>query len=239
MKNRNTHCSHPGCTNLRRVKELCSVHHIDATQRPCLIDDCKNTRIIAKGLCTTHYKRWYRLGDPLAKVNAPTPKGSTDRERLEYRGWTETPAGCWEWGGLRDDKGYGRLWTGERVEFAHRVSYRLAHGSLPESAHILHSCDNHPCINPTHMRLGDDADNAQDKVDRRRSLNGELAWAHKLTDEQVEAIRAEYTGAWGDQARLAAKYDVAQSYISVLVRGLARTMPTNWRPGYEAPRQAA
>lgn len=212
---------------------------MDATRRPCCIDGCPNTRIMAKGMCTTHYKRWYRHGDPLAEVNAPTPKGATDRERLEFRGWQVTEGGCWEWCGLRDERGYGRLWTGKRVEFAHRVMYRDERGNLPTDADILHQCDNPPCINPAHMRLGDDADNADDKVRRGRSINGELSHAHKLTDEQVAAIRESYTGAWGEQSRIADQYGVRQSYISVLVRGLARTKPTNWRPGYETPRRTA
>lgn len=239
MTNRNTPCSHPGCTNLRRVKELCSVHHIDATQRPCIIDGCTNTRIIAKGMCTTHYKRWYRHGDPLAPVTSRTPSGLTDLGKLEHRGWTTTEAGCWEWDGLRDGNGYGRLWTGERVEFAHRVMYREHHGHLPDDADMMHQCDNPPCINPAHMRLGDDQLNAQEKVQRSRTLNGELSHWHKLTDEQVQAIRDAYTGERGDQARLARKYGVAPSYISVLLRGKARAKPTNWRPGYDEPRLTA
>lgn len=238
MKNRTT-CAHDGCTNWSNAKGLCSVHYIDATQRPCCIDGCPNTRIIAKGMCTVHYKRWYRLGDPLAEVNSPTPKGSTDKERLEFRGWTVTDAGCWEWNGLCDDKGYGRLWTGKRVEFAHRVMYRVRHGELADSSDMMHQCDNPPCINPDHLRPGDDYLNTQEKVERGRTLNGELSPWHRITDEQVQAIRDEYTGAWGQQTVLAEKYGVAPSYVSVLVRGLARSKPTNWRPGYEQPWSAA
>lgn len=240
MLNRNRKCSIDGCTNLRRVKYLCSVHYMDSTQRSCAVDGCDNTRIQARGLCTTHYKRWYKHGDPLVKVKKYAPKGATLQERMDFHGYKEvqridgiTP--CHEWVALRDDNGYGRVWNGSRVEFAHRAAYRQHYGQLDDDADMMHQCDNPPCINPEHLKPGDDGLNALEKVQRNRSLNGELSHWHKLTDEQVEAIRSEFTGKRGQQSRLAEKYGVAPSYISVLVRGLSRKRPTNWRPGYEMP----
>ncbi len=238
MTNRNTTCTHPGCTNLRRVKELCSVHYIDATQRPCAIDGCTNTRIIARGMCTTHYKRWYKHGDPLTPAKAYAPKGATLQARLDFHGHdviqrVDGMTACHEWRSLRDDNGYGRIWTGDRVEFAHRVAYRLAHNGLDASADMMHQCDNPPCINPDHLRPGNDALNAQEKVERNRTLNGELNHFHKLTDEQVQAIRDAFTGRRGDQARLARQYGVAPSHISQIINGKTRKRTTNWRPGYE------
>ncbi|MEO9246455.1 hypothetical protein ABDK96_02025 [Citricoccus nitrophenolicus] len=210
----------------------------DVTKTTCIIDGCDSTKIMARGWCGMHYKRWYKHGDPLTPAKAYAPKGATLQERLDFHAFDavqriEGMTVCHEWRGLRDDNGYGRIWTGDRVEFAHRVAYRLARGGLDDSADMMHQCDNPPCINADHLRPGDDALNAQEKVARGRSLNGELCYAHKLTDAQVDEIRAAYTGTRGQQARLAEQYGVVPSRISTIVNGKARTRPTNWRPGYD------
>lgn len=60
-------------------------------------------------------------------------------------------AGCWEWLGGYDDKGYGRggKVAGERL--AHRASFALVHGEIPAGHHIHHRCRNKACINPEHL----------------------------------------------------------------------------------------
>lgn len=188
---------------------------------------------MAKGWCNSHYKRWYRHGDPLAKTNRRAPDGATNEERLNYVGYalrTVKPelGPCWEWAGLTDKGGYGRVWDGERVQAAHRLAYTTWVGELPANIHACHHCDNRLCINPGHLFPGDDVENMADMVDKNRSDNGERRWSHKLTDAQVDEIRAAYNGERGQQARLAEKYGVAPSRISVIVRGLARTRATNW-----------
>lgn len=198
----------------------------------CTIDGCDRTNIMARGWCSTHYKRWYRHGDPLADVNRRAPDGATLAERLAYVGWTAvqrrdgmTP--CHEWKGLRDRRHYGRVWDGERVRGAHRVAYEAEHGPVPDDLHILHQCDNPPCMNREHLTSGDDTANMAEMVTRKRSANGERR-PHKLTDADVTAIRAAYTGERGQQTRLAEQYGVTQSRISMIVRNLVRTEGTNW-----------
>lgn len=199
----------------------------------CTVDGCDRTNIMARGWCSTHYKRWYRHGDPLADVNRRAPDGASLAERLAYVGWdvVQRRAGmtpCHEWRGLRDRRGYGRVWDGERVRGAHRVAYEVEHGPIPDDVHVLHQCDNPLCMNGEHLTTGDDGTNMAEMVTRRRSDNGERRWSVKLTDTDVAAIRAAYTGERGQQTRLAEQYGVSQSRISVIVRNLARTEGTNW-----------
>lgn len=52
---------------------------------------------------------------------------------------------------------------------AHRASWILHNGSIPPGLHVLHSCDNPPCVNPEHLFLGTDKDNAQDRENKKRS----------------------------------------------------------------------
>ncbi|MGH0033016.1 MAG: HNH endonuclease [Myxococcota bacterium] len=52
---------------------------------------------------------------------------------------------------------------------AHRIAWGLANGADPGDAHVLHRCDNPPCVNPAHLFLGDAAANAQDRHQKGRS----------------------------------------------------------------------
>jgi hypothetical protein len=78
---------------------------------------------------------------------------------------------CWIWAASRDDKGYGTFGFDGVVQKAHRVAYQLSVGPIPDGAHILHSCDNPPCVNPAHLRVGTRSDNMRDKVARGRDHN--------------------------------------------------------------------
>jgi hypothetical protein len=79
---------------------------------------------------------------------------------------------CWEWLGTRNVRsGYGRFWDGRADSYAHRKSYFLFYGEEPGELDVLHSCDNPGCVNPAHLRLGTDLDNAQDKRERGRFRN--------------------------------------------------------------------
>lgn len=201
------------------------------TDPTCSLPDC-DRKVFARGWCGPHYKRWYRHGDPLAVIHRRAPDGASLETRLCYVGWTERLVrpdlgACWEWNGLLDKKGYGRVWDGTRVAAAHRASYETWAGPITSADLACHRCDNPPCMNPAHLFLGTDADNARDMVQKLRSCNGENRPQHKLTDLQIEQLRASYTGAWGEQSALARQYGIAPSYVSALVRGLARTKRTN------------
>ncbi len=117
------------------------------------------------------------------------------REQLADRFWrfvdADGPDGCWEWTGGRLPKGYGNIWDGEKLSRAHRVSYELFRGAIPQGMQVLHSCDNPPCTNPGHLFLGTNADNLADRVAKGRSASGERHGNAKLTTAQVLAIRAD------------------------------------------------
>lgn len=86
----------------------------------------------------------------------------------------------------------------------------MAHGD-PGDSLVLHTCHNEQCVNISHLYLGDHKQNYKDMIDAGRwnGPRGETCAASKLTDELVRQIRKEYTGAWGEQKRLAAKYGVS------------------------------
>lgn len=102
---------------------------------------------------------------------------------------------CWHWTAARNQGGYGRLQlTGSpRKVLAHRLSYELHYGSIPEGTHVhvLHRCDNPACVRPDHLYLGTDADNVHDMMGKGRNWipYGEEQWGAKLTRADVLEIR--------------------------------------------------
>lgn len=100
--------------------------------------------------------------------------------------------------------GYGQIRVGSRAELAHRVSLGFQ-VEVPAGQFVLHSCDNPPCVNPRHLRVGTPADNSADMAARDRSLHGERSYFAKLTAEIVREIRARLA-AGAKQKDLAVEY---------------------------------
>lgn len=81
--------------------------------------------------------------------------------------------GCWEYTSGKDRCGYGKFSLGPRRLGAHKVSYVLHKGDVPEGLVVMHSCDNPGCINPDHLSLGTVRDNIHDCINKGRfSLPG-------------------------------------------------------------------
>ena len=87
---------------------------------------------------------------------------------------------CFEWTGYRDKDGYGRHrpGTGKNYVGAHRFAWQLAGGEIPKGLHVLHRCDNRPCVNPHHLLVGTPKDNAQDMMVRGRFRNAHMLQTH-------------------------------------------------------------
>lgn len=107
---------------------------------------------------------------------------------------------CWTWTAsvLKAD-GYGQFGKGER---AHRVSWELMHGPIPDGMHVLHTCDNRLCVRPGHLYLGT---HQQNMIDVRLRLIGNA----KLTPEQVVAVRARYVAGGISQDALAKEVGIS------------------------------
>jgi HNH endonuclease len=99
---------------------------------------------------------------------------------------------CWEWTGYLDIGGYGRLNRGRKVISAHRYSWILENGPIPDDLCVLHKCDNRKCVNPSHLFLGTRVDNIMDMVAKGRhvpsSVNGFYHANCKVSREDVSTI---------------------------------------------------
>ena len=133
--------------------------------------------------------------------------------------------GCWMWMAGTNGRGYGCIYgggeSGGRQLRAHRVAFTLFIGPIPEDKYVLHSCDNPACVNPSHLFLGTQPDNIQDRDAKGRQAQGERQGLSKLTQQQVREIRNLYrSGSHEFGLRgLGRRYDVFHTTILRIVRG--------------------
>jgi hypothetical protein len=127
---------------------------------------------------------------------------------------------CWEWTGNHHSQGYGKVSISHtQTKLAHRVAWELTYGPIPEGMIVRHKCRG-KCVNPRHLELGTDADNARDKIRDGTSRRGTEAYNHILTEDQVREIRRrlrEYER--GMIARLGEEYGVCRQVIGDIKRG--------------------
>ena len=136
-------------------------------------------------------------------------------------------SGCWEWTGSTRN-GYGRIIVGSRTdgtrrnESAHRVSYALNYGEIPEGYEICHKCDNPLCINPEHLFLGTRADNIADRERKGRNVifTGEEQARAKLTKKDVKNARWERAMKGTTYQELADKYGVSKKTMINAIKGV-------------------
>lgn len=95
------------------------------------------------------------------------------------------------------------------MQAAHRVSYELHKGIIPEGLYVRHSCDNPACVNPEHLLLGTQKDNMKDMINRNRQSKGSKRFCAKLNEQQVIEIRNLYATGNYTYADLAKMYGLS------------------------------
>ena len=156
------------------------------------------------------------------------PKPKPVKERF----WPKVSVGdsdeCWLWTGGTNPAGYGRINVNGSAQLAHRVSYKLNKGSIPDGLCVCHTCDNPLCVNPAHLWLGTRADNNRDMGKKGRArvpgLSGSDHPNAKLSTEQVRWARDSHAGGM-KQAQIARALGVSKNHIGRIVHGLSRTKP--------------
>jgi HNH endonuclease len=138
---------------------------------------------------------------------------------------TTTPDGCWPWIGWLNKYGYGQVWFNGRYEVAHRIAWLLQNGPIEHEwlwpyIPVLHSCDNRPCCNPSHLSLGTPRMNTEDMMAKGRQARGARNGNAKLGgQEEADEIRRLYAAGGISQGDLGLQFGLSQSRISEIVRG--------------------
>lgn len=133
--------------------------------------------------------------------NVPTParyRWPSVESRMEGLSIPEPMSGCWLWTGKTINRGYGTIAVFGTQWLAHRVGWVLRNGPIPTGLNVCHVCDVRPCVNPDHLFLGTQRDNARDMCRKGRQsfqvnpallLRGEACGFNKLNESEVRQIR--------------------------------------------------
>jgi hypothetical protein len=130
--------------------------------------------------------------------------------------------GCWMWkNAIQKWNGYGTFFYNKRSRPAHRFSWEIHHGFIPNGALVLHNCpggDNPACVNPDHLWLGNDAKNIADRDAKSRHAHGITHGMARLTESNVREIRILRSIGWL-RKEIAKKFQVSGQHIADIVNG--------------------
>ena len=110
------------------------------------------------------------------------------KERFEEKFITVPECGCWLWIATTPGFGYGLFKLPHKnPRQAHRVSWEIYNGHIPDGMYVLHHCDTPSCVNPRHLFLGTHQDNVTDCVNKKRNYTvpkGNQIW--KFRKKEIE-----------------------------------------------------
>jgi hypothetical protein len=186
-----------------------SANHYRKNMRPKACKACGRMFSIANSEAPSRFLKRNACGPKCGRALQEMPS-------LEHRFWKKVDKRgtdeCWIWRGTMTPDGYGKLWIGGGLmRGAHRISYELFEGPILNDMLVCHKCDVRNCVNPSHLFLGNNADNMADKVSKNRQsrLKGTQSASAKLTEQDVLDIRASGIS----QHELARRYGVTQSSV--------------------------
>ena len=138
---------------------------------------------------------------------------------------------CWIWTASKRTPspcgGYGKFAVGrhrnQKNYMAHRFSWILHHGPIPDGLCVLHHCDNRLCVNPAHLFLGTRRDNADDMLNKERSAKGEKHPHSILSEAMVRQIKAAIRNRYGSLASVARKFNITYVTLQAIHHG------RNWK----------
>lgn len=181
------------------------------TMKACCLENGCQSVSKARGLCNLHYLRRWKAGgtEALPVIKTPT---------LADRFWAKVDKSgeCWVWTAAHNGRrGYGGVQADGRWKRASRVSWEMENGPIPDGLHVLHRCDNPPCVRPDHLFLGTQSDNNhdRDRKGRGRWSPGEANGCHKLTNADILDIR-RLSSSGVSRAAIASMFNINKNTVS-------------------------
>ena len=126
----------------------------------------------------------------MAKSNTRTGTKGFISIPAENRFWEKVHIGekCWTWMGAKTAKGYGQIWVDGKSDYAHRISFEMHKGPIPDGLEIDHLCENPSCVNPGHLEAVTHAENirrAARRIDYANSRKTHCMHGHALSGENL------------------------------------------------------
>ena len=125
--------------------------------------------------------------------------------------------GCWLWTGVTLNFGHGWLTYAGKKWVASRFSWFLANGPIPDGQCVLHRCDVPACVRPSHLFLGTQTDNMQDRAAKGHYPKGETHQWAKLSEDDVRFIRKRYAEGGISQPELGRMFGVTHKAIGLII----------------------
>jgi hypothetical protein len=134
------------------------------------------------------------------------------------------PDECWLWTACKKRRGYGAIGRGAGTgrAIAHRLSWELHNGPVPDGLCVCHNCpggDNPSCVNPAHLFLGTNADNSADMIAKGRSNRGEKNPQAKANYGMVAELRRRWAAGGVTQRDLAAEFGLSRAMTCLILSG--------------------
>lgn len=225
-------------SQLDRERRQARKNEVVPPESQCSIPGC-TARRKGHGYCNRHLKRFREHGNPLAgrtygkTTAAPKrPAGLVLEESFRWFMPGDPPAAgvAWLWTGPVDEKGYGTFRFEGHNTFAHRVSYEIFVGPIPDGLVIRHKNDTPLDVNPHNLEVGTLIDNVRDREERGRTYSGSFSEERmeqvvrgsksgmaKLTEEHIPLIRDAYR-CGESQASIAKTFGISQVAVSMIIR---------------------
>lgn len=159
-----------------------------------------------------------------------------DKERFWDNVDKKSKDECWEWKASRKKErkkgigNYGKFSVKGKSVIAHRYSYMLHFGEIPEDCVICHLCDNPPCVNPNHLYAGTVQDNVLDKLHKNRGnfkikfddnfielLRKELGEKEKQTNDRLRDEKGRFASNEKTYREVGEKYNLTPSQVWQLI----------------------
>lgn len=130
------------------------------------------------------------------------------------------PEHCWDFQGYVHKSGYGRIKLNQKYFYAHRYSFEVHNGPIPEGLCVCHKCDNRKCVNPNHLFFGTQQENIADMCRKKRNKKHEKHHNARLTMTKAREIRNLCSEKKLSHTEIAKLFGVKREAISKIHQGI-------------------
>lgn len=161
--------------------------------RTCTFPGC-NKPLASRGLCDGHAKQ-DRKGHQLTPLKISSV-GLSLSQAFDKR--VVRSDGCWAWKGVFTANGYGRMSYRNKGYLAHRASWIIHFGHIPDGMEIDHTCFTRECANPSHLRMVTHKQNQENRSGPKKGSKTGVrgVWWHERDKRFIAKVGHEKKVVW-------------------------------------------